>query len=83
MLIDSTFSQFVNDENKQLISLKKWPGDNLNCNIVNGLLKDGVVDIDEDRFNEYLNSFSDDNVHVDLNQYLLNKKLDNINVRKK
>ena len=83
LLIDPTFSQFVNDGNKQLVSLKKWPGDNLDNNIVNDLLKDGVVDIDEDRFNEYLNSFSDDNIHVDLNQYLLNKKLDNINVRKK
>lgn len=83
LLIDPTFSQFVKDKNKQLISLRKWPSDNLDYNIVNDLLKDGVTDIDEDKFNEYLNSFSSDKIHVDLNKYLLNVKLANINFRKK
>lgn len=64
LLIDPTYSQFVNNKNQQLREniLNNWPGDILNSTqegqkILNDLLQKGYIELTEENLRLYLNSF--------------------------
>lgn len=76
MLIDPTFEQFTKKDNKQLLKLKEWPSEKLNdLDFLASLLTDGCYFIDNDKFNRYINAFSDEELTFDLNEFLLNRKI--------
>ena len=70
ILIDPTYIQFVKTENKQLIGLDKWPSDILYLNTLKELIEKGTTFIDNDKFNNYLNSFGY-NERIDIDDFLL------------
>ena len=57
VLIDPTYIQFVKTDNRKLIGFHKWPGDILNTDILKDLVQKGMTFIDNERFQNYLNSF--------------------------
>lgn len=76
ILIDPTFSQFIKDEKHQLIGLKEWPSEKLDKEFLKTLLEYGIIEIDDNMFKKYLNSFSDTNYELSLNDFLLKQKLE-------
>lgn len=82
-LIDPTFIQFVKQENLKLIKLKNWPSDKINePKMVLDFLEKGMTEIDDNLFNKYINAFSQSEVYLDLNKYLLERNLDSISNKK-
>ncbi len=64
LLIDLTYSQFVNNKNQQLREniFNNWPGDVLNATqegqiVLNDLLQKGYIELTEENLRLYLNSF--------------------------
>lgn len=76
ILIDPTFIQFTKMDNRKLIKLKQWPSELMNPKYVKELLTTGVLDIDDDIFNEYLNAFTDEHFHIGLNEWLFRQKIE-------
>lgn len=74
-LIDPTFMQFTKELGRKLINLKEWPSEKLNSSTLKALLSNGLVRLDNDIFNNYLQSFGypDDNINLD--EYLLNIRM--------
>ena len=75
LLVDPTFIQFVKKDNAQLIKLNKWPGDNVNKNILLNLVKYGLSEVDNLSFQSYLNAFSETSIKFNLEDYLLENKI--------
>jgi hypothetical protein len=79
LLIDPTYIQFVKKDKANLIRLKKWPSEKIgNCIIVNDLINSGVTKVDSVIFSDYLSSFSEENINLDLEKYLLDVSLNGI-----
>lgn len=81
LLVDPTFTQFVRKENTELIKLDSWPGDKINKSTLSSLVSDGLVEVDNATFQNYLDSFSEVSVSVDLDEYLLKERIDNRFIR--
>lgn len=75
ILIDPTFIQFVKDDQKKRIKLAWWPSEKLDKKIVNKLLSSGMIEIDSDLFNHYINAFTQEEQNIPLDEFLLNGKL--------
>lgn len=82
ILIDPTFVQFVKKDDQKLIKLKQWPSELMNPKYVKELLTTGVLDIDDDIFNEYLNAFTDKHVNIGLNEWLFSQKMESTSLSK-
>lgn len=82
ILIDPTYSQFTRSANKKLIGLKEWPSDKLDKNILDSLLLEGLVELDNSKFLNYLNSFGLVDENLSLESYLWEQKL-SMGVRKR
>lgn len=78
LLIDPTYSQFTKNDNKQLLKLKTWPSEKLDKDILNSLLTKGYVSLNNDIFNNYLNSFTEEIKEYNLNDYLLKDRLNKV-----
>lgn len=78
ILIDPTISQFVKSEEKQLLKLQNWPSEKMDSEMLENLLKNGMVEIDNWLFNNYINSFNSVNQNINLDEYLLEKRLGKI-----
>lgn len=78
VLIDPTFIQFTKKDNLKLLTLKEWPSEILNKELVDELNNSGVINLDDKVFNNYLNAFGIKE-YINLEDYLLelnlNKKL--------
>lgn len=74
-LIDPTYIQFTKDIGKKLINLKEWPSDKIDKNILKELLTKGMVKLDNQVFQNYLNSFNYQENNINLDDYLLNLRL--------
>lgn len=81
-LIDPTFEQFTKQDNKILIGMDYWPSDKLNDATLKCLLTDGLVEIDEDILTNYLNCFGSDEIINNLDDYLLNLRMNKIQCRR-
>lgn len=81
MLIDPTYIQFTKKDNHQLIGFKEWPSERLDEVMLSDLLNDGVTDLDDNRFNNYLNSFKGGMEFISLNNYLLSQIMDTVKKR--
>ena len=81
-LIDPTYSQFTKSDNKELVGMDFWPSDRLYPETLDALLEDGVVKINSDIFNNYLNSFGSDEVITSLDDYLLDLRMNNLERRR-
>lgn len=58
LLIDPSFSQFTKDDNKQLVRLEEWPSEKIeDKEMVEDLLDRGLTQVDDTRWQDYLNSF--------------------------
>lgn len=58
LLIDPSFSQFTKEDNKQLVKLKDWPSEKIeDKEMVEDLLDKGLTQVDDTRWQDYLNSF--------------------------
>jgi len=77
-LIDPTYIQFTKDIGKELIAFKEWPSDKLNKHTLKELLSKGLVKLDNDIFNNYLSSFNYPVNNLDLDEYLLNIRMNKI-----
>ena len=75
VLIDPSYSQFTKDDKHQLVGLKEWPSERLDKNILNDLLTTGVTKLDDNKFQNYLNSFGENNLNISLDDYLLKQQL--------
>lgn len=71
LLIDPTFIQFVRKEDSKLIQLDAWPSDKIDDkDLIYDLIDSGVSLIDNDRFKQYVNSFSNVCFEYNLDDYL-------------
>ena len=76
LLIDPTFSQFVRKDNNKLVYLDFWPSDKINDkDLVQDLIDSGVSIIDNDRFQQYVNSFSNFCTEYNLDNFLNSFKI--------
>ncbi len=76
LLIDPTFSQFVRKDNNKLVYLDFWPSDKINDkDLVHDLVDSGVSIIDNDRFQQYVNSFSNFCTEYNLDNFLNSFKI--------
>ena len=71
LLIDPTFIQFTEQKNRKLTGYAEWPGNKLSPILVSQLLDTGVIEITEEIFNEYLNSFLQEKTYFSLEKYLI------------
>lgn len=78
ILIDPTFTQFVKADQKKLIKLEQWPSEKLDKDLVFHLVNDGIIEIDDSVFNQYINAFNSVEQEIDLDEYLLNMKVGKI-----
>lgn len=78
ILIDPTISQFVKIDNKMLLKLSNWPSEKMNSELLENLLNNGIAEIDNEMFNNYINAFSNIKQTQDLDEYLLSKRLGKI-----
>lgn len=78
LLIDPSYVQFIKKDGAQLVTLNKWPGDNIDEKTIFNKIKYGLVKINHLSFNSYLNSFTDNKVNIDLENYLLESKISKI-----
>ena len=75
ILIDPTYNQFTKNSNYKLVKLKEWPSEKLDSNILNSLLTEGIIEIDDNKFINYINSFTDKNLHISLDSYLMTERI--------
>lgn len=75
LLIDPSFTQFIKKDNANLIKLDKWPGNHLDDFTLSSLEKIGLVEINNISFNNYLNSFTNESIDFNLDDYLLENKI--------
>lgn len=78
-LIDPTFSQYYKKDNHKLVLLSEWPSEKIDDKtLVSNLLNMGCTDINNSSFNMYINAFSSKKMGIDLDNYLLERRLDNL-----
>lgn len=77
-LIDPTIEQFTRRNNKTLLGLKKWPSDLMYEDVLEDLLITGMVKIDSDVLNNYLSSFGSTEIITNLDDYLLNIRMNKL-----
>lgn len=70
ILIDPTYIQFVPDASKKLVTLDFWPASNINKFTLDKLLLDGFLEINDNIFNDYINSFLKEKIEISLESYL-------------
>lgn len=75
LLIDPSFSQFVKKDNNTLINLEEWPSDRINKQTLEELLNNGLIEINNEIFRDYLNSFGLNNLNFDLDKDILESKI--------
>ena len=74
LLIDPSFTQFTKQENKKLLKFTEWPSEKIgDKTIVDDLTTTGVTEIDNNRWQDYISSFPNDSVEINLNQILETK----------
>ena len=74
LLIDPSFRQFTKQENKKLIKLNDWPGEKIkDKNMVADLLESGITELDEKRWNDYLQGFTENSQNITLDNLLKEK----------
>ena len=79
LLIDPSFSQFTKKENATLVSLDEWPSEKIkNKTIVNDLLETGVTPLTQERWQDYISSFSKEPIEADLDMLLLTTSLNKL-----
>ena len=71
-LIDPTYSQFTKNDKYNLVKLEEWPSEKLDKDILNDLLEIGLTELNSQKFNNYLNSFTNLNDNIDLDEFLHN-----------
>lgn len=75
LLIDPTFLQFTRNDNNYLVNLKHWPSDKIKRDgFVLELNTNGMIEIENKTFLEYLNAFLEEDIYFDLEEYLTIKK---------
>ena len=74
-LIDPTFIQFTRKDNSILVGLEFWPSDKIDNDILNELLSNGYIEVDNKKFENYINSFSKEDMKINLEEIILNNKL--------
>ena len=68
LLIDPSFSQ---DDNKQLVKLEEWPSEKIeDKEMVEDLLDRGLTQVDDARWQDYLNSFGQEENKISLDVLL-------------
>lgn len=78
LLIDPTFPQFVRKDNNKLVYLDFWPSDKItDKDLVHDLIDSGVSIIDNDRFKQYINSFSSIYTEYNLDTFLNSTSIKN------
>lgn len=78
LLIDPTFLQFVRKDNNKLVYLDFWPSDKItDKDLVHNLIDSGVSIIDNDRFQQYVNSFSSIYTEYNLDTFLNSTSIKN------
>lgn len=77
-LIDPTYIQFTKDIGKKLVTLEQWPSEKIDKNILKELLSNGLVKLDNQVFNSYLNSFNYPEKNIELEDYLLNIRMNRL-----
>lgn len=76
-LIDPTFEQFKKIEGRLLHKLSTWPSEKIkDISFLNLLLTIGVAEINDETFNEYINAFRKNPEYINLDDYLLNQRMD-------
>lgn len=76
LLIDPSFLQFTRKDNSYLVNLKHWPSDKIKReNFAQELTTNGMVELDNESFLEYLNAFLEDGIDFDLDNYLMEEKI--------
>ena len=75
LLIDPTYKQFTVKDERQLNKPKQLPCERLDKNILKNLLEFGVSDIDNEAFQNYLNSFGTYLCEINLDEYLKERKI--------
>ena len=74
LLIDPSFRQFTKQENKKLIKLNYWPGEKIkDKNMVADLLESGITELDEKRWTDYLQGFTENSQNITLDNLLKEK----------
>lgn len=81
VLIDSTYQQFVKRENARLLKFKTWPSEKLDKRILEELLQNGLIELNDSIFNNYLSSFGKQ-IDINLDEFLLFYQTENIIKRK-
>lgn len=74
ILIDPTYQQFTKNDNK-LLKFKEWPSEKLDKNTLDSLLTKGYVSLNNEIFNNYLNSFTENKIQYNLEDFLLKDRL--------
>lgn len=80
-LIDPTYSQFTKTEGMEIVKFKVWPSEKLDKKLLEDLLTKGITSIDSNTFSNYLSSFKEKDIDVNLDEFLM--KLRMIEVGKK
>ena len=75
ILIDPTFSQFTKTEDKILVGLDFWPSEKIEKQILNDLLNQGCIKLNQEKFQNYMKSFTADEINFDLEEIILDNKL--------
>ena len=65
----------MKNDNNVLVGLDFWPSDKLNSEILQQLLINGFLEIDNLKFENYINCFSNEYIKIELEEYILNNKL--------
>ena len=81
ILIDPTFIQFNKTSDKKLVGLSKWPSEKIDKELLKKLLDEGYIEVSNTIFNNYINSFTDIPLNIDLENYILEMKLNHKNGR--
>ena len=83
-LIDPSFSQFNKRESHYLLSLSQWPSEKIkDQGMVRDLLQEGITLIDDVRWTDYLQAFTNQKINVNLAECLLDNSLRYISSKNK
>lgn len=74
ILVDPTFSQFVKKDNLELIKYTSWPSERILPQIKDGLLTKGCIKINNETFNNYVNSFLENKLDINLDEVFYDEK---------
>ena len=76
LLVDPTFVQFITSDDNECLKCELYSREKDEDNLlVIDIFSDGICEVDNVRFNKYLNYFSCNQRYVNLDEYLFNKRL--------